>query len=237
MSRVALSATRDCPATVKLTPPFRFKFSLFSRLDEPGCRTTQRRTLEAPQSPSPPRPNATPVPYGRRTRVCSASALNWCMSRENSITSAICPLLLFLTSEIVASFFLLSPRVYKDYTQYICLSRLCSFLPDHRSSPVLTSSVPPVSSHAHTAVSGICPAFSLPAYKIDEGVYLAFAGISADGRVLASKMRLECQSYRYSMGAAPSVGYIARYVGESTSAYLLLGLARFIGLRRVWSYR
>ena len=50
--------------------------------------------------------------------------------------------------------------------------------------------------------------------KIDEGVYLAFAGISADGRVLASKMRLECQSYRYSMGAAPSVGYIARYVGE-----------------------
>lgn len=52
--------------------------------------------------------------------------------------------------------------------------------------------------------------------KIDEGVFLAFAGISADGRVLASKIRLECQSYRYSMGAAPSVGYIARYVGEST---------------------
>lgn len=44
---------------------------------------------------------------------------------------------------------------------------------------------------------------------------MAFAGISADGRVLASKVRLECQSYRYSMGAAPSVGYIARYVGES----------------------
>lgn len=42
-----------------------------------------------------------------------------------------------------------------------------------------------------------------------------FAGISADGRVLASKIRLECQSYRYSMGAAPSVAYIARYVGES----------------------
>lgn len=53
-----------------------------------------------------------------------------------------------------------------------------------------------------------------PPCKIDDGVYLAFAGISADGRVLASKIRLECQSYRYSMGAAPSVGYIARYVGE-----------------------
>lgn len=53
--------------------------------------------------------------------------------------------------------------------------------------------------------------------KIDEGVYLAFAGISADGRVLASKIRLECQSYRYRMGAAPSVSYIARYVGMSAS--------------------
>ena len=50
--------------------------------------------------------------------------------------------------------------------------------------------------------------------KVDEGVYMAFAGVSADGRVLASKIRLECQSYRYSMGAAPSMGYIARYVGE-----------------------
>lgn len=44
---------------------------------------------------------------------------------------------------------------------------------------------------------------------------MAFAGVSADGRVLASKIRLECQTYRYSMGAAPSMGYIARYVGES----------------------
>ena len=50
--------------------------------------------------------------------------------------------------------------------------------------------------------------------KVDEGVYMAFAGVSADGRVLASKIRLECQSYRYSMGAAPSIDYIARYVGE-----------------------
>lgn len=59
-----------------------------------------------------------------------------------------------------------------------------------------------------------CSRFFSPG-KIDEGVYLAFAGISADGRVLASKIRLECQSYRYSMGAAPNVGYIARYVGGS----------------------
>lgn len=50
--------------------------------------------------------------------------------------------------------------------------------------------------------------------QVDAGVFLAFAGISADGRVLASKIRLECQNYRYSMGAAPSVGYIAKFVGQ-----------------------
>eukprot|EP00752_Nemacystus_decipiens_P007648 g6837.t1 len=66
--------------------------------------------------------------------------------------------------------------------------------------------------------------------EIDEGVYLAFAGISADGRVLASKMRLECQSYRYSMGAAPSVGYIARYVGGLQHRYTRTGGARPYGV-------
>ncbi|CBN79780.1 20S proteasome subunit [Ectocarpus siliculosus] len=66
--------------------------------------------------------------------------------------------------------------------------------------------------------------------EIDEGVYLAFAGISADGRVLASKIRLECQSYRYSMGAAPSVGYIARYVGELQHRYTRTGGARPYGV-------
>eukprot|EP00903_Cladosiphon_okamuranus_P013017 g12145.t1 len=66
--------------------------------------------------------------------------------------------------------------------------------------------------------------------EIDEGVYLAFAGISADGRVLASKIRLECQSYHYSMGAAPSVGYIARYIGGLQHRYTRTGGARPYGV-------
>lgn len=67
--------------------------------------------------------------------------------------------------------------------------------------------------------------------EVDEGVFLTFAGISADGRVLASKIRLECQNYRYGMGVAPSMGYIARYIGEgwlkvysSVSLVLLSGV-------------
>lgn len=58
-----------------------------------------------------------------------------------------------------------------------------------------------------------------------------FAGISADGRVLASKIRVECQSYRYSMGIPPSVEHIAKYVGErflGTSEMMLAASCWFL---------
>lgn len=67
--------------------------------------------------------------------------------------------------------------------------------------------------------------------QVDEGIHLAFAGISADGRVLASKIRLECQSYRYRMGTPPGVGYIARYVGERFFLLNHVYIACFI-----WAY-
>ncbi|CAM9994186.1 unnamed protein product, partial [Discosporangium mesarthrocarpum] len=66
--------------------------------------------------------------------------------------------------------------------------------------------------------------------KLDEGVYLAFAGLSADGRVLSSKIRVECQSYRYSMGAAPTIGHIAKYVGGLQHRYTRTGGARPYGV-------
>ncbi|CAM9285888.1 unnamed protein product [Choristocarpus tenellus] len=62
--------------------------------------------------------------------------------------------------------------------------------------------------------------------EVDEGVYLAFAGLSADGRVLSSKIRHECQSYRYGMGAAPTVEHIAKYVGSLQHRYTRTGGAR-----------
>ena len=41
-------------------------------------------------------------------------------------------------------------------------------------------------------------------FTLDEGVALAFSGLTADARVLCDKARVECQSYRLTMDDGPS---------------------------------
>lgn len=50
--------------------------------------------------------------------------------------------------------------------------------------------------------------------KLDDHCYLAFAGLSADARVLINKAQLECQRFRLNYEDAMDVDYIVRFVAE-----------------------
>lgn len=55
--------------------------------------------------------------------------------------------------------------------------------------------------------------------SIDDRTVLAFAGLNADARVLVQHLRLEGQSYRYTMEDAPTVDWMARHLAAIQQQY------------------
>jgi 20S proteasome subunit alpha 4 len=55
--------------------------------------------------------------------------------------------------------------------------------------------------------------------SIDDRTVSAFAGLNADARVLIQHLRMESQSYRYSMDHTPTVDWIARHLASIQQYY------------------
>lgn len=65
---------------------------------------------------------------------------------------------------------------------------------------------------------------------IDDGLALAFSGLSADGRVLVDRARVEAQSYKLTADEAATCDHVARFIARTQQRFTMRGGMRPFGV-------